>query len=263
MSVRVLNLSSRYIQRSLQIQLNKSAKVKLLGEEKDEYYKIAPPEGAYLWISSEYLSSTGVAEKLTEQTAVSEPNAAPKKMSIEMEKLKEYRELAKQVDAEHKKPVSDQNWADIKAKLAEIADNNEAGRAARYAKLQLENVKGFELARESSQAVQQQQSQLSQSREQIEKAHEEQLAQISTTGKFAIKGTLRPSFLYARSSKDFRYLVVGDNGKIVAYALPDESVGNIDMSQYYGKKVGLVGNIERDPQTGSSLIRFTEVVETN
>ena len=33
------------------------------------------------------------------------------------------------------------------------------------------------------------------------------------------------------------------------------------MSQYYGKKVGLVGNIERDPQTGSSLVRFTEVVE--
>ena len=89
--------------------------------------------------------------------------------------------------------------------------------------MQLENVKGFELARESSQEVQQQQSQLTQTREQIEKAHQEQLAQIPTTGKFAVIGKLRPSCLYARSSKDFRYLILGDNGKIIAYALPAES----------------------------------------
>lgn len=247
---------------SLQVQLNKGTKVKLLGEEKDEYYKIAPPKGAYLWVSSEYIKNTGSAEKMSAQAGLtSEPNAMPKKVSIEAEKLKEYRQLAKEIDVEHKKPISQQNWADIKSKLTEIADNNQAGRAARYAKLQLENVKGFELAQESSHEVQQQQSELSKSREQIEKSHQEQISQIPTTGKFAVTGTLRPSYLYARSSKDFRFLIIGDNGKIIAYALPAESAANMEMSQYYGKKVGLVGDIERDPQTGSSLVRFTEVVE--
>jgi uncharacterized protein YgiM (DUF1202 family) len=243
---------------SLQVQLNKGAKVKLLGEEKDDYYKITPPEGAYLWVSSEYLKNVGAAEKIN--TGI-EPNAMPRKMSVETEKLLEYRRLARQIDTEHKKPAADQNWTEIKAKLTEIADDNQAGRAARYAKIQLENVKGFELARESGHEVQQQQSQLAQKQGEIEKARQQQLAQISNTGKFAVVGILRPSFLYARSSKDFRFLILGNNGKIIAYALPAESAENIDVSQYYGKKVGLVGSIERDPQTGSSLIRFTEVVE--
>lgn len=251
---------------SLQMQLKKGAKVTLIGEEKDDYYKIASPEGAYLWVSTEYLKNVGPAEKMSKiqggaADSNTEPNVAPKKMSVEAEKLKEYRQLARQIDLERAKPLTEQNWTDLKAKLAEIADNNDAGKAARYAKLQLENVKGFELAREAGTELQQQQAQLTQARGQIEKTHQEQLATIPDVGKFAIIGKLRPSLLYARSSKDYRCLVLGDNNKIIAYALPAESAANMDLSQFFNKKVGLVGKIERDPQTGSSLVRFTEIVE--
>lgn len=248
---------------SLQTQLSKGAKVKLLGEEMDDYYKIAPPEGAYLWISNEYVKNIGAVVKTGTSAAgtTAEPNAAPMKMSLEAEKLKEYRQLAKQVEVEHAKPVAQQNWGEIKTKLAEIADNNEAGKAARYAKIQLENVKGFELARQAGEEIKQQQTELTQTREQIEKARQQQLATIPDLGKFAAIGKLRPSLLYAKSSKEFRYLILADNGKIVAYALPAESATNSDLSQFYGKKVGLVGKSEQDPQTGSTLIRFTEVVE--
>jgi uncharacterized protein YgiM (DUF1202 family) len=249
---------------SLQTQLNKGAKVKLMGEEMDDYYKIAPPEGAYLWISTEYIKNVGAVEKMAATSAdvnAVEPNAPPKPVSVEAQKLKEYRELTKQIKTERAKPVADQNWAQIKAGLAAIADNNDAGNAARYAKLQLENVKGFELARTASEELKQQEGKLAQTREQIEKARQEQLATIPDVGKFAIIGKLRPSLLYARSSKDYRYLILGDNNKIVAYALPAESATGIDMSQFFNKKVGLVGKIERDPQTGSTLVRFTEVVE--
>ncbi|MDO8301837.1 MAG: SH3 domain-containing protein [Sedimentisphaerales bacterium] len=252
---------------SLQAKLNKGAKVQLLGEEKDDYYKIAPPEGAYLWVSSEYLSNVGPAGKAgiggiiaTDSNAL-DPNAVRQKISVEAEKLKEYRQLARQVGIEHAKPVTEQSWSEIKTKLAEIADNNDAGKAARYAKLQLENVKGFELAREAGQDIQQQQSQLTQTREQIEKARQEQLAKLGDTGKFAIVGKIRPSLLYAKSSKEYRYLILGENNKVIAYALPAQSAANMDLSQFFGKKVGLVGTIERDPQTSSTLIRFTEVVE--
>jgi uncharacterized protein YgiM (DUF1202 family) len=252
---------------SIQAQLNKGTKIKLLGEEMDEYYKIVPPQGAYLWVSSEFLKNVGPAGKLTADKGIAadsntvEPNAVPKKISIESEKLKEYRELSRQVQVEHARPVMDQNWSEIKAKLTAIADNNDAGKAARYAKLQLENVKGFELAREAGQEIQQQQSQLTQTREQIEKARQDQLAKLGDMGKFAIVGKLRPSLLYAKSSKDYRYLVLNDSGRIIAYALPAESAANMDLSQFFGKKVGLVGKSERDAQTGSTLVRFTEVVE--
>jgi uncharacterized protein YgiM (DUF1202 family) len=250
---------------SLQTKLNKGAKVKLLGEEMDEYYKIVPPQGAYLWVSSEFLKNTGPAGKsggiVTADSNTVEPNAPPKTISVESEKLKEYRQLSQQVALERAKPVAEQNWTDIKTKLAEIADNNDAGKAARYAAIQLENVKGFELARDAGKDIQQQQSQLTQTREQIEKARQEQLTKLGDLGKFAIVGKIRPSLLYAKSSKEYRYLILGENNKIIAYALPAESAANMDLTQFFGKKVGLVGTIDRDPQTSSTLIRFTDVVE--
>jgi uncharacterized protein YgiM (DUF1202 family) len=39
---------------SMQGKLNKGDKVTIIGEEKDGYCKIAPPEGAYLWVSSQH-----------------------------------------------------------------------------------------------------------------------------------------------------------------------------------------------------------------
>jgi uncharacterized protein YgiM (DUF1202 family) len=39
---------------SLQGKLSKGEKVKLLGEQLDDYYKIAPPPFAYLWVSTDF-----------------------------------------------------------------------------------------------------------------------------------------------------------------------------------------------------------------
>ena len=44
-----------------QLRLHRSEKVRLLGEEKDDYCKIAPPTGAYLWVSSMYAKPVGPA----------------------------------------------------------------------------------------------------------------------------------------------------------------------------------------------------------
>lgn len=40
---------------SLQTKMYKGDRVKLTGEEKNDYYKIEPPKDAYLWVSSQYL----------------------------------------------------------------------------------------------------------------------------------------------------------------------------------------------------------------
>ncbi len=44
---------------SMQVKLNKGDKVTIVGEEKDGYCKIAPPEGAYLWVSSQHAKPLG------------------------------------------------------------------------------------------------------------------------------------------------------------------------------------------------------------
>jgi uncharacterized protein YgiM (DUF1202 family) len=44
---------------SMQAKLNKGDKITIVGEEKDGYCKIAPPEGAYLWVSSQHAKPLG------------------------------------------------------------------------------------------------------------------------------------------------------------------------------------------------------------
>lgn len=44
---------------SIQLKLNTDDKVTLLGEELDDYHKITPPSGAYLWVSTKYTKPLG------------------------------------------------------------------------------------------------------------------------------------------------------------------------------------------------------------
>ena len=60
---------------SKQVVLGRGQTVKLLGEEKDDYYKIAPPQGAYLWVSSQFLQPV---DKPLAKTPPVDPNAAGK-----------------------------------------------------------------------------------------------------------------------------------------------------------------------------------------
>jgi hypothetical protein len=46
---------------SLQVKLNKGDRVKLLGEQLDDYYKIVPPKGAYLWVSTQFTNKIAPA----------------------------------------------------------------------------------------------------------------------------------------------------------------------------------------------------------
>ncbi len=48
---------------SSQLELNKGAKVTFAGKPEGDYYKIAPPEGAYLWINAAYLKYLGPLSK--------------------------------------------------------------------------------------------------------------------------------------------------------------------------------------------------------
>jgi SH3-like domain-containing protein len=279
----------------VQIQLNKSEKVKIiLGEEEaSDYYKIVPPSGAYLWVSTRYIEPVGPvsesalpveaqakagAEAVTEAEPATEPEAkpvveaavepkpepaatraAPVEASVEDAKLKEYYALEKQIKAELAKPATQQKYTSIKSELSAIAANKAAGKAARYAEFALEQVKCFELASQITDALKLQSAQLEEVQKRIDKAREAKLAQMPDMGKFAVIGKLAISNIYATRAAVRHYRVLDESGRTVCYAVPSGAALGVDLGKFVGQKVGLVGSIEPNPQTSSALVKFTEI----
>jgi uncharacterized protein YgiM (DUF1202 family) len=270
---------------TVQLELNKGDKVKLLGEEMDDYYKIAPPTGAYLWVLSQYAKpiegvyniEVAAAPKVQEEpevkaepkakeepmaeTGTETPSVARTIMSVESDKLKRYYALANKIEAERTKPMAEQNYTEIKKSLAEIAEDKRAGKAARYAEFAIKQIGRYELALAVGQAVQFQDSQLQHICEKIENARTVELSQIPDLGRFAVVGQFQTSSIYGQEEELKHYRITDDTGQTVCYALPEGSASQEDLSKFVGQKVGLVGIVEPHPQTKNALVRFTEITE--
>ena len=252
----------------LQVKLNKGEKVSLMGEEQGGYYKIVPPPGAYLWVSTKFTKPIRpqgkvplVAKPKTEAKPETKPVAAPPKVSVEAEKLKGYYILEKQIKEEQVKPMAQQNYTDIKKALTAIANNKEAGKAARYSEFTIKQIERFELALAASKEVKLQDEQLQQIQNRIDKARAKKLAVIQDLGRFEAIGQFQTSLIYGPEAELIRYRITDDAGKTVCYALPTGSASKMDLSKFVGRKVGLVGTIEPHPQTAGALVKFTEIAK--
>jgi len=250
---------------TLQGKLNKNDKVELLGQQQDDYYKIAPPPFAYLWVLTDYTKPLGPAgevplavEPKTTPTAES-PAIVPTNIPLEAEKLKEYYALQKQNDAERTKPIDQQNYADIKKQLADIAAVKDAGKAARYADFALKQIERCELALKIDKEVRLQDKQLQQIKQNIETARTTQLAEIPDLGRFAAIGKFYTSNIYGTQAESRHYLITDDAGKIICYALPTGPAIKLDLSNFIDQPVGLIGSIEPHLQTSGALVKFTEI----
>jgi len=248
---------------SEQVTLKRGDKVKLMREEKDDYYKIVPPEGACLWISTQYIKPLAPEEKSPSPTVADSNAVAPTKTSVETEKLNEYYAIQKQVEAERAKPVAQQNYTSMKEALKAIAANKQAGKAARYAEFTIKQIERYELALSVSKEVQLQTEKLQQTSDQIDKTRAAKLAEVKDLGRFAVIGQFKSSAVYGSESgaPGTRYRIIDKSGKIMCYAAPTGQAAKIDLTKFIGQKVGLVGTIEPHSATALSLVRFTEIVE--
>ena len=250
--------------------LDKTEKVKLLGEQADGYYKIAPPSFAYLWVSTQY---TKPAPKLAQTSAplttveplpqgpndtnaVTVEPAAPAPEPAPKSHLEKYRALQKQAEAERSKPMDQQDYTEMKKALTEIVNDKEAGRVARYAEFVLTQIEGYELALAVSKQVQLQNEQLQKTETGIQKAREAKLAQVENIGRFAVIGGFQPYTTLGPG----HYRIVDTSGKMVCYALPSGAMSQMNLKGLIGKKVGLVGEIEPHLPTKKALVRFTQIV---
>jgi uncharacterized protein YgiM (DUF1202 family) len=259
---------------TLQGKLSKGEKVKLSGEQMDDYYKIASPPFAYLWVSTKFtkavpepvkvpppvLTSPPVEPKVKPNepadvnipaVVVPEPVAPPKSP------LERYRELKDQVVAERAKPAEKQNYTDLKKALLEIANDKEAGNAARFAQFVVRQIEGYELALAVVKEVQLQNQQLEKVKAGINKARTTRLAEVEYMGKFAIVGEFQTYVTYGEG----HYRIVDEAGKMICYALPTGTASKMDFSGFVGQKVGLIGTIEPHLPTKKALVRFSAIVK--
>jgi len=246
--------------------LDKGDRVRLMGEEQSDYYKIYPPSFAYLWVSTQYTKPLGSAveeakpaeesKQETVDTGLFAPAAVPATKD-----LRQYYALEQIVKAEHEKPVLEQDYSTVKEALQLLAENKDAGKAARYAEFMVKRIESFELAAEVAKAVQLQDQQLQQTKENIQKACQRRLEQLANLGRFAVIGKIQTSSVYGTEPVLKHYKILDSAGNIICYALPASSAPEMDISKYFDKKVGLVGTIEPHAATSSALVRFTEIAE--
>ena len=253
---------------TLQGKLDKDDKVKLLvGEQLDDYYKIAPPPFAYLWVSINFTKPLKPVEEAapTVETPAVGPTVEPKETPEEAAPepvptetmLEKYNALREQVEAERAKPREQRNYTNMKEALIKIAENKADDKVARYAVFVLKQIEGFELALAVTKQVQLQNEQLQKIKERIKKARATRLAEFQDLGRFAAVGKLRTFTTYGPG----HYRIINEAGKTVCYALPSDQVSRIELSRLIDRKVGLVGTVEPHRQTKGALVRFTKIAE--
>ncbi|MBN1457156.1 MAG: hypothetical protein JW912_04820 [Sedimentisphaerales bacterium] len=283
---------------SLQTRLNRGDQVRLTGQEKDDYYKITPPPGAHLWINSKHLKYIGSVPKpqplvlppkpgtepepSTKTTVPTETVVQPKKSTVEIEqaqpeiapapiqispgvnaKIVKCHELGKLILTEVKKPFEEQNYSEIKKQLEMIANDPDAGKAKFYAEYYLDQLDRYELAIVAEKELKQQQQQLDETIEQIKQEHSETVQNIPDSGRFAAIGVIKPSSVYTDQTHQKRFFIEDAFGKIICYAIPVKDAVKIDLDKYVKQKVGLIGDIQSDPDNPVSLVMFSgiELVE--
>jgi uncharacterized protein YgiM (DUF1202 family) len=281
---------------SMQVKLNKGDKVTIVGEEKDGYCKIAPPEGAYLWVSSQHAKPLGTlmapAKTPTQpQTSVmpmtahpvpatpfptnsgslkpqasspNEPNMpspAPAPVILEEQRMTQVQALKDKVEAERAKPAEQQNFAGIKKELMEVAGDKQSPKAARKAQGLLKEIERYELSQTIAKSVKVQEEQSVKTQQQIESAKNEQLSKFEDKSIFAVIGKFLESPLFAETPGAKYYRVVDENGRTQCYARPTGAAADVDLSKFVGKKVGLVGTIEANAEMGEAVVQFTNIVE--
>jgi hypothetical protein len=189
------------------------------------------------------------------------PSPAPAPITLEEQRMGQVHILKGKVEAERAKPAADQNFADIKKELMDVAGDKQSPRAAHNAQSLLKVVERCELSQEVAKAVKVQEEQFGKNQQQIESAKNEELSKIEDKSIFAVIGKLLESPLFAETPGARYYRVVDDKGKTLCYARPTGAAEDVDLSKFLDKKVGLVGTIEANTEMGEAVVRFTNIVE--
>lgn len=258
----------------VQMTLNAPAAVQILQKPAGDYYKIVPPEGACLWTSSQYLKfirDAGEIElQLPKETA--EPSEKPQSLIAATEPaqlngqtarqkrlLESYYNLAKKFKDEKSKPITQQNYSNIKIQLEKMLNDPNSGDAGSYAKYLLKQIARCQLAEDSQKMVTGQQKSLKQILNKIDRNLKNSKAKISSLGRFAVTGTLKTSMVYEADVTTKRFLVIDASGNPICYAEPKDAAAAAEAGKLTGQNVGLIGRITADSKSNLAMVKFEKI----
>lgn len=252
---------------SVQILLARGQRVRIIGQPIGDYYKIAPPEGATLWTTSQYIKYIRSADELDikipqvrpDANAAWKPELIIEQIDAKSRQLEQYYILAKQFEDEKAKPLESQNYSKIKAELESLAADPNSADAGNYAKHLLKNIERCELAKDSKSMLESQKAELEKTLAEIDKTHQQKLQKIANISKYAVSGIFKQSLVYEGQPTGRRFLIVDDSNNPICYAEPVGEAADADLSGYYGQKVGLIGQITADNQSHLALVKFEKV----
>jgi hypothetical protein len=200
------------------------------------------------------------AVKPVEETTKPAKPAPPSKETLY---LKQCYELSEKINAELKKPITEQDYSDYKKQLNAIVEDEQAGKAKTYATLLLSQIERFELAITVSQTVKEQDERLEQIKTQIEKARQAELQRIPDPQEIPLfTGTVRPSFVYTGQTGQRRYLLTDSSGRIVCYMVPSgpEIAGRLE--QLVGSEIGIRGDVISDPDALVTVVSVSRIFKS-
>ncbi len=176
----------------------------------------------------------------TEETPKPAEQPVPKPSPKDTPLLKECYDLSAKVDEELKKPLSEQNYTDIKKQLEAIKEKADDSKVQTYAQYLSDRIGRYELAQSVTETLQQQDRQLEQARQKIEQAHQDQLNRIPAEVQYLYTGTLKPSHVYTSNTGEKRYMLVDQSGKIQCYLVGANPAINAGLQQMENSTVGII-----------------------
>lgn len=254
-----------------QVKLGKGEKVRIIGETADgDFYKMAPPEGATLWISGDFVKSgaggespaiepvkTGELTKAQREAASdtvpvetpkktapapAKPSVPPSDPQLMQANRDQIRAIETEITDELRKPATEQNLEALVGKLNVLAEQKEDITAQVYAKTRIEQLRAqMELTAALAEMKQLREDAVSKAEEiaRQRQAMKKPPAMDVTYG-LSARGEIRVSGLYDGSggrAKRWRLVDPKTNRTIAYIELPPGS--SLDPVQYYGKYVGV------------------------
>jgi len=276
-----IRAGSKFTDKKTAIQMiaKQGMSITIIGQQ-GEYYKIVPPEGAYLWISADYVQpvvekkSVPIKKIKTEiekiqkvVTTTTAPVATRAAKEIEKPETeegifgkygKQIAELDKLYKAELAKPLMERQFGRIIEGFKTIAKQKQIPIAAAYALQRLELIDYQLQAQKGYHQLQQIQKQFEeQSRKIEEQKAQTELEKMKPPRLYKSAGILRRSNIFTGPLMPKRYrLVEPDREHTIAYVELAKNA-KINIADFMGRYVGVYGSVKYDPKLRINIITAT------
>ncbi|MCD4831941.1 MAG: hypothetical protein K8R02_09100 [Anaerohalosphaeraceae bacterium] len=255
---------------TVQIKISLGDAVQIIESPAGDYYKIVPPEGACLWTSSQYLKFVRdaaemelkipeIAPQKPRIKSAAKPVPIPVQIVPQSRVLENYYDLVRQFEDEKAKPLTQQDYSNVKTELDKMVNDPNSGNAGSYSKYLLKQIARCELGQDSQEILEKQQKTLKEALSEINEQWASRKAKITTLGKFAASGILKPSMVYQANVTSKRFLVVDESNNPVCYAEATGDALTVNLEDFTEQTVGLTGEIKADSQSNLALVVFERI----